>query len=103
VLGVSVTPSYAQLAVADPAQLVRKPAMLSWEVAGSLAGAGGAAWTALERLGITEGETLLVHASAGGVGTARNLSFRSVHSGHHDAAWCPAVGGFARRASPCVA
>ncbi|MET8163775.1 NADP-dependent oxidoreductase [Streptomyces sp. NPDC005329] len=69
VLGASLTPSYAQFALADPAALVAKPASLSWEVAGSLAGAGGTALTALDRLKVTEGETVLIHAASGGVGT----------------------------------
>jgi NADPH:quinone reductase-like Zn-dependent oxidoreductase len=68
-LGMSLTPAYAQSALADPASLVRKPPALSWEVAGVLAGAGGTAWTVLDRLGVKGGETLLIHASAGGVGT----------------------------------
>jgi NADPH:quinone reductase-like Zn-dependent oxidoreductase len=39
VLGASLTPSYAQFALADPVALVAKPASVTWEVAGSLAGA----------------------------------------------------------------
>jgi NADPH:quinone reductase-like Zn-dependent oxidoreductase len=69
VLGLSLSPSYAQYAIADPASLVAKPAALRWEVAGSLAGAGGTAWIALDRLGMVQGETLLLHAAAGGIGT----------------------------------
>jgi NADPH:quinone reductase-like Zn-dependent oxidoreductase len=69
VLGLSLSPSYAQHAIADPASLVAKPATVPWEVAGSLAGAGGTAWIALDRLGLVEGEMLLIHAAAGGVGT----------------------------------
>jgi NADPH:quinone reductase-like Zn-dependent oxidoreductase len=69
VLGQGVTPSYATSALARADTLVLKPADLSWEVAASLAGAGGTAWTVLRRLGVREGETLLVHAAAGGVGT----------------------------------
>lgn len=69
VLGLSLSPSYAQYAIADPASLVAKPASVPWEVAGSLAGAGGTAWIALDRLGMVEGESLLLHAAAGGVGT----------------------------------
>jgi NADPH:quinone reductase-like Zn-dependent oxidoreductase len=69
VLGFSLTPAYAQLALADPASLVAKPAEVPWEVAGSLAGAGGTAWNVLEELGVTKGETLLIHAATGGVGT----------------------------------
>jgi NADPH:quinone reductase-like Zn-dependent oxidoreductase len=69
VLGTSLTPSYAQSALADPAALVTKPTKIPWDVAASMAGAGGTAWTALDRLGIARGETLLIHAAAGGVGT----------------------------------
>lgn len=69
VLGSSLTPALSESALADPANLVTKPADISWEVAGSLAGAGGTAWTVLNLLEIRAGETLLVHAAAGGVGT----------------------------------
>ncbi|KPI21761.1 NADPH:quinone reductase [Actinobacteria bacterium OK006] len=69
VLGASITPSYAQSALADPAVLVAKPASVPWEVAGSLAGQGITAWEVLNKLKIAKGETLLVHAAAGGVGT----------------------------------
>ncbi|MFJ8113659.1 NADP-dependent oxidoreductase [Streptomyces sp. NPDC096132] len=69
VLGSSLTPSFAQFALADPAKLVAKPPTLPWGVAGSLSGAGGTAWNVVERLKVAEGETLLVHAAAGGVGS----------------------------------
>jgi NADPH:quinone reductase-like Zn-dependent oxidoreductase len=69
VLGSSVTPSFADYALAEPAGLIRKPFDVSWEVAGSLAAAGGTAFVALKRLGVKAGETLLIHAAAGGVGT----------------------------------
>ncbi|WP_330285717.1 NADP-dependent oxidoreductase [Streptomyces sp. NBC_00576] len=69
VLGTARTPAYAETAVADAAALVIKPAGLPWEVAGTLAGSGGTAWTVLERLKVVQGETLLIHAASGGVGT----------------------------------
>ena len=69
VLGAAATPAYAQAAVADITALVLKPATVPWEVAGTLAGSGGTAWTVLNRLNVTKGETLLIHAAAGGVGT----------------------------------
>jgi NADPH:quinone reductase-like Zn-dependent oxidoreductase len=69
VFGAPVTPAYAQLAIADAAALVSKLAAVPWDVAGTLAGSGGTACAALERLSVTEGETLLIHAAAGGVGT----------------------------------
>ncbi|KUI33533.1 NADPH:quinone reductase [Mycobacterium sp. IS-1496] len=69
VLGVSATPAFADYALADAGDLVRKPEGMSWEVAGSLAGAGGTAYVVLQELGVGAGDTLLVHAAAGGVGT----------------------------------
>jgi NADPH:quinone reductase-like Zn-dependent oxidoreductase len=69
VLGQSVTPSYATSALARADALVKKPADLPWEVAAGLGGAGGTAWKVLQRLDVGEGDTLLVHAAAGGVGT----------------------------------
>jgi NADPH:quinone reductase-like Zn-dependent oxidoreductase len=69
VLGSSLTPGLSESALADPANLVIKPADVSWEVAGGVAGAGGTAWAVLNQLGIRVGETLLIHAAAGGVGT----------------------------------
>ncbi|KIF66015.1 NADPH:quinone reductase [Streptomyces sp. AcH 505] len=69
VLGASITPSYAQSALADPAALVAKPASVPWEVAATLAGTGITAWEVLNKLKIARGETLLVHGAAGGVGT----------------------------------
>lgn len=69
VLGSSLTPAISEYALADSANLVAKPAEIGWDVAGSVAGAGGTAWNVLNRLQVREGETLLVHAAAGGVGT----------------------------------
>jgi len=69
VMGSSLTPAISESALADPANLVIKPADVGWDVAGSVAGAGGTAWAVLDQLGIKAGETLLVHAAAGGVGT----------------------------------
>ena len=43
VMGASLTPSFAEFAIADPANLIKKPAAINWEVAGSVAGAGGTA------------------------------------------------------------
>jgi NADPH:quinone reductase-like Zn-dependent oxidoreductase len=68
VLG-AARPSFAKFVLADPASLLLKPATLPWTTAGSLAGAGGAAWTGLDRLSIARGELLLIHAVAGGVGS----------------------------------
>jgi NADPH:quinone reductase-like Zn-dependent oxidoreductase len=55
---------------AVPAQAVaRKPRTLSWEQAGGLPLAGGTALRTLDRLGVVEGDTVLIHAAAGGVGS----------------------------------
>ena len=69
VLGSSVTPSFAEYALAEPTSLVRRPHDIAWEVAGSLAGAGGTAHAVLKQLRVKAGETLLIHGAAGGVGT----------------------------------
>jgi NADPH:quinone reductase-like Zn-dependent oxidoreductase len=69
VLGRSTTGSFADYALAESDGIVRKPAGVAWEVAGSLAGAGGTAYAVLKKLGVKAGETLLIHAAAGGVGT----------------------------------
>jgi NADPH:quinone reductase-like Zn-dependent oxidoreductase len=49
------------------ANLVRRPSSLTWEIAGSLAGAAQTALTILEELGPVS--SLLVHGGAGGVGS----------------------------------
>jgi NADPH:quinone reductase-like Zn-dependent oxidoreductase len=67
-LGSSATPSYAELALARPSDLVAKPAEIPWEVAGGLAIAAKTAWRTLAELHVASGETLLIHAAAGGVG-----------------------------------
>ncbi len=61
--------AYAELAVVPVAQVVPKPAAMPWDEAGALSASGQTAHTALEDLGVSAGETLVVHAAAGGVGT----------------------------------
>ena len=62
--------SYAQYAVVDEAIVARKPASLSHEEAACVPCAGGTAWEALvSRGGLQVGESVLVHAGAGGVGS----------------------------------
>ena len=50
-------------------QLIRKPAALSWEVAGSLYVAGCTAYAAVRAVVPKPGETIAVSAAAGGVGS----------------------------------
>ncbi|THA23731.1 NADP-dependent oxidoreductase [Streptomyces sp. RKND-216] len=61
--------TYAELVAAPVRALARKPSSLSWEQAAGLPLAGLTAHQALHRLGVTGGDTVLVHAAAGGVGS----------------------------------
>ncbi|HEX5565704.1 MAG TPA: NADP-dependent oxidoreductase [Streptomyces sp.] len=61
--------AYAELVAAPVRTLARKPAALDWRQAAGLPLAGLTAHQALERLGVRAGETVLVHAAAGGVGS----------------------------------
>jgi NADPH2:quinone reductase len=70
VLGWSWTrSSQAEEAVVPAEQLIPKPADLSWEVAGSLYVGGVTAFAAVRAVDISEGDTVVVSAAAGGVGT----------------------------------
>ncbi|MDX6356087.1 MAG: hypothetical protein QOF98_2990 [Streptomyces sp.] len=68
VFGPTTTGTYAALALADAAKLTLKPDTLSWEQAAALPVAAETSYRSLELLGVHPGETLLVHAAAGGVG-----------------------------------
>jgi NADPH:quinone reductase-like Zn-dependent oxidoreductase len=59
----------AELVAAPVRTLARKPASLSWEEAATLPLAGLTAYQSLRRLGVTEGDTVLIHNAAGGVGS----------------------------------
>ncbi|KIZ15451.1 NADP-dependent oxidoreductase [Streptomyces natalensis] len=61
--------TYAELVAAPVRTLARKPAALSWQQAAGLPLAGLTAYQAIERVGTKRGETALVHAAAGGVGS----------------------------------
>ena len=61
---------YAELAVASAAIVAPKPRNLSHVEAAAIPLAGGTAWEAIvRRLAVRPGETVLVHAGAGGVGS----------------------------------
>ncbi len=62
------TDTYAELALARPASLAARPAEVPWSVAGGVGVAGRTAYRVLRQLGIGPGDTLLIHAAAGGVG-----------------------------------
>jgi NADPH2:quinone reductase len=92
VIAFRIAGAYATHVVVPETALVDKPAALSWEVAGGLMLAGVTAIHALEATGVGEGDTLLLHAAAGGVGlialqVARERGARVVGTAseaHHD-------------------
>jgi NADPH:quinone reductase-like Zn-dependent oxidoreductase len=61
--------SHAELVVVPADQLTAKPAAVSWEVAGSLFVAGMAAYACVQAVAPRPGETIVVSAAAGGVGS----------------------------------
>ncbi|HEX3159765.1 MAG TPA: NADP-dependent oxidoreductase [Gemmatimonadaceae bacterium] len=69
VIGFETLASYAELVVVSSGQIVARPPRMSWEEAGALSGSGQTAHTVLEDLDVGAGETILIHAAAGGVGT----------------------------------
>lgn len=60
--------TFAELVAAPLRTLARKPASLSFEEAAAVPLAGLTAYQAIQRSGIKAGQTVLVHAAAGGVG-----------------------------------
>lgn len=60
--------TFAERVAVPVSAVARKPAALSWEQAGGLPLAGGTALRTLDRLVVAAGDTVLVHAAAGGVG-----------------------------------
>jgi len=59
----------AELVAAPVRTLARKPAAWTWEQAGGAPLAGLTALQTIERTGVSSGQTVLVHAAAGGVGS----------------------------------
>ncbi|WP_150307587.1 NADP-dependent oxidoreductase [Planctomonas psychrotolerans] len=69
VLGHAVLASHANYVVVPARNLVAKPQGLSWEVAGSLFLAGLTAYDAVQAARVGEGDTVVISAAAGGVGS----------------------------------
>ncbi|WTW92994.1 NADP-dependent oxidoreductase [Streptomycetaceae bacterium NBC_01309] len=69
VLGFATTGAYAEFIVIPADQLARKPADMPWEVAAGLSGNGQGAHMALGQLAVGPGDTVLITAAAGGLGT----------------------------------
>ncbi|MCS6712017.1 NADP-dependent oxidoreductase [Brachybacterium sp. EF45031] len=61
--------SFAEKMTLPVRTLARKPASLSWEQAAALPLAGLTAFQTLRRLGVGEGDTVLIHGASGGVGS----------------------------------
>ena len=70
--------SHAEYVVVEAQYLTRKPANVSWEVAGSLAIAGSTAYASVRAVSLKPGDTVAVSGAAGGVGSiAVQLSRRA--------------------------
>jgi NADPH:quinone reductase-like Zn-dependent oxidoreductase len=61
--------SHAEYVVVEAQNLTPKPPKVPWEVAGSLAIAGGTAYAAVRAVSLKRGDTVAVSAAAGGVGS----------------------------------
>lgn len=68
VIAFRIDGGYADELVVPASTVVPKPAEMSWEEAGGLMLAGATAMHALAATAVQDGDTLLVHAAAGGVG-----------------------------------
>jgi enoyl reductase len=69
VLGWAMLGSYAEHVVVGAEDVVPKPAGMPWEEAGVLSASGQTAASALTQLDVRKGETVVIHAAAGGVGS----------------------------------
>lgn len=69
VLGWADSGAYAEYALASVTGLAPKPAGLDWAHAAALPVASETAERVLDLLGVSAGETLLIHGASGGVGT----------------------------------
>ena len=84
--------TFAELVAAPVRTVARKPKSLDWHQAAGLPLAGLTAYQLLNRLGTSKGDTVLVHAAAGGVGLlavqiARHLGARVIGTaseGNHE-------------------
>jgi len=69
VIGWALLSCYAEYVVVGTDQIVLKPNSMPWEEAGAISGSGQTAYTALKELGVVDGDIVLIHAAAGGVGS----------------------------------
>ncbi len=69
VIAYRILGGYADALTAPAAAVVPKPASLSWETAGAMMLTGTTAIHLLTATGVTDGDTVLIHGAAGGVGS----------------------------------
>ncbi|WP_246247587.1 NADP-dependent oxidoreductase [Piscibacillus halophilus] len=69
VIGWTTLSAHAEYVVVNSNQVVKKPSHMGWEEAGALSASGQTAFMALDGINISKGDTLLIHAAAGGIGT----------------------------------
>jgi NADPH:quinone reductase-like Zn-dependent oxidoreductase len=70
VLGFTILGGYAEYVVVPGDQVTAKPAAMPWEVAGGFTAGTQTASMALDQLSVGTGDTVVIHAAAGSVGTA---------------------------------
>jgi enoyl reductase len=70
VLGFTTLQAAAEAVSVDASHLTRKPDAMGWEAAGAMSAAGQTAYLSLKALGVDKDDLVLIHAAAGGVGTA---------------------------------
>jgi NADPH:quinone reductase-like Zn-dependent oxidoreductase len=61
--------SQAEYVIVEAEDVTAKPAAVPWQVAGALFVAGATAWAAVRAVDLTEADTVVVSAAAGGVGS----------------------------------
>jgi NADPH:quinone reductase-like Zn-dependent oxidoreductase len=69
VLGFNILNCYAEYVVVSASQIVRKPKTMLWAEAGGLSGNGQGAYAAMKAIGVTPGDTILIHGAAGTLGS----------------------------------
>ncbi|MGW7081743.1 NADP-dependent oxidoreductase [Streptomyces sp. NPDC054871] len=69
VLGYTTLGSYAEYVVAPADQIVHKPKSMPWDIAGGFSANGQGAHLCLQEMKVSQGDTVLIHAAAGALGT----------------------------------
>lgn len=69
VIGFTLRAAYATFVIVSASDVAPKPPEMPWDEAGALSASGQTACTALKDLQVGPGDTVLIHAAAGGVGT----------------------------------